>query len=354
MSEPVLSAGSASQEPPKATTSKPAHVIIVGNEKGGSGKTTTTMHLIVALLRLGFTVGSMDIDARQRSLGPHGLRVVRAELRFQVYARFLEQRGSSGTLSYKSWSEPVTVSDGQPFDFSGAVNALTPEETISVPGVENRVFLKVNSSSVSFDTSEMAYSLGNLALDGNASALQHSPPTGHRVLPGLFGLTLTGLLRDARGAGKHAFRSHIDRHHLDALVRQPVFAQLLGVVHATCLQQGEHPVAFPGGRDQAGRRALAEEGGVGHHPGLVGEGLLPGQDQRQGDPHGRRDGDARHGLRRAAPDDRMEAGPDDAGAQQAAESRMVKDRSMARRLRSGSRWAGPLKVIRARTIASFQ
>ena len=53
---------------PTQAPRKPAYVIIVGNEKGGSGKTTTTMHLIVALLRLGFTVGSMDIDARQRSL----------------------------------------------------------------------------------------------------------------------------------------------------------------------------------------------------------------------------------------------------------------------------------------------
>lgn len=47
---------------------KRGHIIVIGNEKGGSGKTTTGMHLIVALLRLGFRVGSMDIDARQRSL----------------------------------------------------------------------------------------------------------------------------------------------------------------------------------------------------------------------------------------------------------------------------------------------
>lgn len=45
-----------------------AHIIVLGNEKGGSGKTTSCMHLIVSLLRLGFTVGSIDIDSRQRSL----------------------------------------------------------------------------------------------------------------------------------------------------------------------------------------------------------------------------------------------------------------------------------------------
>lgn len=58
-------------QPGNATPAAPqtkAHVFIVGNEKGGSGKTTTTMHLITALMRLGFSVGSMDIDSRQRSL----------------------------------------------------------------------------------------------------------------------------------------------------------------------------------------------------------------------------------------------------------------------------------------------
>lgn len=47
---------------------KRAHVIILGNEKGGSGKTTTCMHLVVALMRLGFSVGTIDTDSRQRSL----------------------------------------------------------------------------------------------------------------------------------------------------------------------------------------------------------------------------------------------------------------------------------------------
>ncbi len=50
------------------TPGKRAHIIVLGNEKGGSGKTTTGMHIIVALMRLGFNVGSMDLDARQRSL----------------------------------------------------------------------------------------------------------------------------------------------------------------------------------------------------------------------------------------------------------------------------------------------
>jgi len=53
---------------PSLQSPKHAHVIVLGNEKGGSGKTTTGMHLIVSLLRLGFSVGSMDLDSRQRSL----------------------------------------------------------------------------------------------------------------------------------------------------------------------------------------------------------------------------------------------------------------------------------------------
>ena len=45
-----------------------AHVIVVGNEKGGSGKSTTAMHLVVALLTAGAKVGSVDLDGRQQTL----------------------------------------------------------------------------------------------------------------------------------------------------------------------------------------------------------------------------------------------------------------------------------------------
>lgn len=47
---------------------KSAHILVLGNEKGGSGKTTSAMHLIALLLHEGARVGSIDLDSRQRSL----------------------------------------------------------------------------------------------------------------------------------------------------------------------------------------------------------------------------------------------------------------------------------------------
>lgn len=47
---------------------KTAHIIVFGNEKGGSGKSTSAMHTAIALLRLGYRVGTIDLDARQGTL----------------------------------------------------------------------------------------------------------------------------------------------------------------------------------------------------------------------------------------------------------------------------------------------
>jgi chromosome partitioning protein len=55
-------------EQAKPGESRLAHVIVVGNEKGGAGKSTVAMHLCVGLLRMGMKVGVLDLDVRQRSL----------------------------------------------------------------------------------------------------------------------------------------------------------------------------------------------------------------------------------------------------------------------------------------------
>ena len=45
-----------------------AHVVVLGNEKGGSGKSTTALHIAVALLKAGQRVATIDLDSRQKSL----------------------------------------------------------------------------------------------------------------------------------------------------------------------------------------------------------------------------------------------------------------------------------------------
>lgn len=56
-------------ETPAPAEGRERHVIVVGNEKGGAGKSTVAMHLTVALLRMGRRVGAIDLDVRQRSFG---------------------------------------------------------------------------------------------------------------------------------------------------------------------------------------------------------------------------------------------------------------------------------------------
>jgi chromosome partitioning protein len=42
-------------------------IVVVANEKGGSGKSTVAIHIAVALMKAGERVGTIDLDTRQRS-----------------------------------------------------------------------------------------------------------------------------------------------------------------------------------------------------------------------------------------------------------------------------------------------
>jgi chromosome partitioning protein len=55
-------------EPTAPPALRQAHVVVVGNQKGGAGKSTVAMHVIVALMRMGRRTGVIDLDIRQRSL----------------------------------------------------------------------------------------------------------------------------------------------------------------------------------------------------------------------------------------------------------------------------------------------
>ena len=69
-----------------------AHIIVVGNEKGGSGKSTTSMHVATALARMGLRVGALDLDVRQRS-----------------FARYLENRQAFMTREGLDLPTPILM-----------------------------------------------------------------------------------------------------------------------------------------------------------------------------------------------------------------------------------------------------
>ena len=115
-----------------------AHIIVFGNEKGGSGKSTTCMHVATALARLGHRVGGLDLDVRQRSFGRY------IENRRAWMAR---NERDLPTPDYRELPEidPATLQPNEnPFDarLSAAVSALEPHSdfiVIDCPGSHTRL-----------------------------------------------------------------------------------------------------------------------------------------------------------------------------------------------------------------------
>ncbi len=77
-------------------------IIVVGNEKGGSGKSTTAVHLIVGLLRAGFSVACVDLDGRQGSLTRF----------FDLRRRYAERNGLNLPAPDLKTLLPMDVDDG--------------------------------------------------------------------------------------------------------------------------------------------------------------------------------------------------------------------------------------------------
>lgn len=73
------------------------HIIVCGNEKGGSGKSTTAIHLAIAVATSGFRVDTVDLDARQQTLTRH--LQYRRELNAELQVPFISPRHHAFTGS---------------------------------------------------------------------------------------------------------------------------------------------------------------------------------------------------------------------------------------------------------------
>ncbi len=88
----------------QADVGKPvsAHVIVLGNEKGGSGKSTTAMHVAVALLQAGQRVATIDLDSRQQSFTHYIEKrrdwALRSGLKLQIPEHYRITRGFGSRL----------------------------------------------------------------------------------------------------------------------------------------------------------------------------------------------------------------------------------------------------------------
>jgi chromosome partitioning protein len=106
---------------PSAGFPRTAHVVVLGNEKGGSGKSTMAMHIAVALLKAGQRVATIDVDSRQKSLTHYvenrSAWAIRARLPLEVPTHFCIAR-----------AEGLRVDDNEASEFSRFAEAIMATE----------------------------------------------------------------------------------------------------------------------------------------------------------------------------------------------------------------------------------
>jgi len=98
-----------------------AHVIVLGNEKGGSGKSTACMHIVVGLLKAGQRVATVDLDSRQKSL-THYVENRRA------WAERTGQPLEIPTHFHVVRAEGAKVDDNEAAEFANFAQAITAVE----------------------------------------------------------------------------------------------------------------------------------------------------------------------------------------------------------------------------------
>src|SRR3954453_15692465 len=121
---------------PTARTATSAHVVVLGNEKGGSGKSTTATHIAIALMNVGQRVATIDLDSRQRSLTRNmenrRLWARHARVDLKVPLHFCVARGAA-----------LRLDENEAIEFAGFAEAVTAVEhshdfvVVDTPGTDS-------------------------------------------------------------------------------------------------------------------------------------------------------------------------------------------------------------------------
>jgi chromosome partitioning protein len=108
---------------------------VLGNEKGGSGKSTTALHIAVALLKAGQRVATIDLDSRQQSF-THYIEnrrawSERARVKLEMPTHYCVPRADNNSLD---------ANEAQEFaSFSAAISAIEHDHDVVVvdtPGAD--------------------------------------------------------------------------------------------------------------------------------------------------------------------------------------------------------------------------
>jgi chromosome partitioning protein len=158
-------------------------VIVVGNEKGGSGKSTVAMNIAVALLKQGQRVGTIDLDPRQRT-----------------FTTYIENRRAWGGKLGRNFEipdhicveKPTEDRPSRPEALSDAVGAL----------FERNEFIVIDSAGHDSDQMRLALAMADILVTPLNDSFVDFDLLG-RVDPASFAVTGSGpyadLVGEARG-----------------------------------------------------------------------------------------------------------------------------------------------------------
>ena len=111
-------------------------MIVLGNEKGGSGKSTVAFHIAVGLLKAGQCVATIDLDARQRSftryINNRSAWAARTGLNLELPAHFCIELGRTMQIADNENRECQRV-----IDAVGALDGSFDFLVIDTPGTDS-------------------------------------------------------------------------------------------------------------------------------------------------------------------------------------------------------------------------